>query len=101
MRVFYNIKTNHEIVDVSGKKECPDGYQEIVLEANEAQYVKDGVLKKKSTVPTKSELRKAEILSLLKEIDVKSVRPLRAGEPERIAELEAQAQTLRDELTIL
>ena len=43
--------------------------------------------------------RKAEILGLLNDIDRKSIRPMRAGETVRLAELEKQAATLRAELT--
>jgi len=43
--------------------------------------------------------RKAEILGLLDDIDRKSIRPMRAGETVRLAELEKQAATLRAELT--
>lgn len=60
----------------------------------------------KPKVPTAEELaaqkvaaRKAEILGLLDEIDRKSIRPMRAGETQRLAELEKQAATLRAELT--
>ena len=42
--------------------------------------------------------RISEIKSLLHEIDMKSIRPARAGETERLVELEAEAQILRDEL---
>jgi hypothetical protein len=43
--------------------------------------------------------RKAEILGLLDEIDRKSIRPMRAGETQRLAKLESQAAALRAELT--
>jgi hypothetical protein len=43
--------------------------------------------------------RKAEILGLLDDIDRKSIRPMRAGETQRLAELESQAAALRAELT--
>jgi len=43
--------------------------------------------------------RKAEILGLLDEIDRKSIRPMRAGETQRLAQLESQAAALRAELT--
>lgn len=42
--------------------------------------------------------RIAEIQAALAEIDAKTIRPLRAGEMDRVAELEAQAKALRDEL---
>lgn len=42
--------------------------------------------------------RRAEILSKLHEIDLASIRPLRAGETEKLAELETQAQALRAEM---
>lgn len=43
--------------------------------------------------------RKAEIVGLLDEIDRKSIRPMRAGETQRLAQLESQAVALRAELT--
>jgi hypothetical protein len=43
--------------------------------------------------------RKAEIFGLLNEIDRKSIRPMRAGETQRLAQLESQAAALRAELT--
>jgi hypothetical protein len=43
--------------------------------------------------------RKSEIFGLLDEIDRKSIRPMRAGETQRLAQLESQAAALRAELT--
>lgn len=43
--------------------------------------------------------RKAEILSLLEDIDRKSIRPLRAGDTDRLTSLEKQAAALRAELS--
>ena len=43
--------------------------------------------------------RKAEIFGLLDEIDRKSIRPMRAGETQRLEQLESQAAALRAELT--
>ena len=83
-------------------------------ETKEGQFaVWDGVWKlvdlpepEKPKAPTAEEVatqkvaaRKAEILGLLDEIDRKSIRPMRAGETVRLAELEKQAATLRAELT--
>lgn len=45
--------------------------------------------------------RTAEIKAALAEIDVKSIRPLRDGDTARLAELEAQAEALRKELSSL
>lgn len=45
-----------------------------------------------------NKIRIAEIKYELAELDLKSIRPARAGETERLAELEAQAQKLRDEM---
>lgn len=45
--------------------------------------------------------RIAEIQAALAEIDAKTIRPLRAGEMDRVAELELQAKALRDELSNL
>lgn len=42
--------------------------------------------------------RIAQIQAALADIDARTIRPLRAGEMDRVAELEAQAQALRDEL---
>lgn len=51
--------------------------------------------------PTAAELRRAEIFGLLAQIDAKSIRALRESNAQRIAELEAQAATLRAELATL
>lgn len=45
--------------------------------------------------------RRGEILARLEEIDRKTVRPLRAGETARVAELDAEADALRTELGTL
>lgn len=42
--------------------------------------------------------RRAEILAKLQEIDLKSIRPLRAGDADILEQLEAQAVALRAEL---
>ncbi len=42
--------------------------------------------------------RISEIISELNQIDMKSIRPARAGETARLAELEAEAEILRAEL---
>ena len=42
--------------------------------------------------------RISEIKSELHDIDMKSIRPARAGETEKLAELEAEAEKLRIEL---
>jgi hypothetical protein len=47
----------------------------------------------------KTATRKAEIMGLLEDIDRKSIRPMRAGETQRLAQLESQAAALRAELT--
>jgi len=49
----------------------------------------------------KTATRKAEIIGLLEDIDRKSIRPLRTGETQRLAELENQAIELRAELLII
>lgn len=46
----------------------------------------------------RKDARIAEIKEELAELDLKSIRPIRAGETERLAELEAQAVKLREEL---
>lgn len=45
--------------------------------------------------------RTAEIIAELAAIDAASIRPLRAGESEKLRALEAQAQALRDEMKAL
>lgn len=45
--------------------------------------------------------RKAEILAALDDIDWRTIRPLRAGEMDKVEELELQAQALREELETL
>jgi DNA repair exonuclease SbcCD nuclease subunit len=60
--------------------------------------LKLGVRTQKEIDDKKKENRKAEIKSLLYDIDMKSIRPARAGETERLVELEAEAEKLRAEL---
>jgi len=45
--------------------------------------------------------RKAEILAELSSLDAKSIRPIREGDTKRLADLDKQAQALRDELKSL
>jgi hypothetical protein len=49
----------------------------------------------------KKAIRREAILSELNAIDFKSIRPLRSGDTERLAALEKQAVTLRNELAKL
>ncbi|MBP3820965.1 hypothetical protein J6G99_04900 [bacterium] len=49
----------------------------------------------------KKEIQIREIKEQLNEIDLKSIRPARAGETERLAELENQAVELRNQLAEL
>jgi len=44
------------------------------------------------------ESRRAEIILELSSLDLASIRPLRAGEGDRLAEIDRQAQLLREEL---
>jgi hypothetical protein len=46
----------------------------------------------------KKEIRKSEIISELNQIDMKSIRPARAGETTILEELESKAKILRSEL---
>ena len=50
---------------------------------------------------TPEEIRRADILAELAAIDQRSIRPLREGDADRVAELEAQAEALRVELRAL
>lgn len=50
------------------------------------------------TAEAERQARIAEIRAELIELDNKTIRPLRAGETEKLAELEAQAEPLRIEL---
>lgn len=45
-----------------------------------------------------SVFRRAEILAALNDIDRRTIRPLRAGEADKLAVLEAEAAALRQEL---
>lgn len=47
------------------------------------------------------EKRRKEIIAALGAVDQATIRPLRAGETERVLELEEKAQLLRDELISL
>jgi DNA repair exonuclease SbcCD nuclease subunit len=60
--------------------------------------LKLGVRTQKEIDARKKEIRKSEIISELNQIDMKSIRPARAGETARLAELEAEAEKLRKEL---
>ena len=60
--------------------------------------LKLGVITQKEIDDKKKETRKAEIKSLLHDIDMKSIRPSRAGETAKLQELEAEAEKLRAEL---
>ena len=54
--------------------------------------------------PTQAEInsqRKAEILAALNTVDAKSIRPIREGDTMRLADLDKQAQVLREELKLL
>ena len=44
------------------------------------------------------DIRKSEIISELNQIDMKSIRPARAGETDKLKELEIEAEKLRKEL---
>lgn len=48
--------------------------------------------------PIPANPRISEIKAALAEIDAKSIRPIREGDTSRLAALEAQAETLRQEL---
>ena len=54
-----------------------------------------GVRTQKEIDNKKKEIRISEIKSELNEIDMKSIRPARAGETGRLEELESQAEKLR------
>ena len=43
-------------------------------------------------------MRAYQITGLLKDIDARSIRPIREGDAQRLAQLEAQADALREEL---
>ena len=60
--------------------------------------LKLGVRTQKEIDDKKKEERKAEIISELNQIDMKSIRPARAGETDKLSELEAEAEKLRTEL---
>ena len=57
-----------------------------------------GLITEEEIDDKKKENRKAEIKSLLHDIDMKSIRPARAGETAKLQELEAEAEKLRAEL---
>ena len=81
-----------------------------LVETDEALYalledeiLKDGEILKDENFETKRILcqkqnRIADIKNELYEIDLKTIRPIRAGETEKLQELEAMANVLRDEL---
>lgn len=61
--------------------------------------LKLGVRTQKEIDEREKQKRISEIMSELQNIDMKSIRPARAGETERLEELESQAEKLRLELS--
>lgn len=75
-----------EFLDNQGQRIWQDG---AVVEYVEPQHVID----------ERNRLNRIqEIKKLLREIDMQTIRPLRAGETDKVAELEEEAETLRTEL---
>lgn len=92
----------------------PDGDKYPVSESLDKQYpgyyvcieenITDGTLNpdfEQEQAEKAKLIRIREIKALLDVVDQKSVRPLRAGETDRLAQLEAQAVELREELAEL
>lgn len=88
-------KLNEKLYNLDKVVETQDEYvydydlEEFVLNTQEHQ---DNVYK---------QTKKVEILKELEELDLKSIRVLRANEAERLEELEARAISLRNELSNL
>jgi len=61
--------------------------------------LKLGVRTQKEIDEREKQKRISEIISELNQIDMKSIRPARAGETEKLKELESQAEKLRLELS--
>lgn len=72
-----------------------------MVETNEEYILIDGeyVLKNsEESIEYQKELRKQEILTALNELDLKSIRAIRANDTEYIQKYEEEAQALREEL---
>lgn len=71
------------------------------VETNEEYILIDGeyVLKNsEESIEYQKELRRQEILATLNELDLKSIRAIRANDAEYIQRYEEEAQALREEL---
>lgn len=85
------------------KKELEEALKCVVytsIEKTDIDYTfyNERYLSPEELAEAQKQARIAEIKEELNEIDFKSIRALRAGEDERLDELEAEAQALRDEL---
>ena len=89
--------------NIVGKAELPEGehplQDDFTYHEVDSKEELDAI---QEYVPEKTiEEQKNEIKAKLHSIDLKTIRPLRAGETERVFELEAQAEALRLELNAL
>lgn len=85
------------IIEAEDENSLPGMLLVSALMANIGDLYSDGEFTRPEPVQTKEESN-AVILAQLAAIDAKSIRPLRSGDAARVADLEAQAVTLRSQL---
>lgn len=108
---MYYIELNNKILAYSLNKEevanllshIPNKEETKIKETPDGYTIKDYELVSmeefnKQKLQEEQEQRIAAIKQELIEIDAKTMRPLRAGEQDKLDELEAQAETLRQEM---
>ncbi len=96
IKFYTNEKLDSKLYNID---KCEETDKDYVLDGD-SYVLKDDIWEEKQA---KIEIQKKieEIKSKLNDIDLKSIRPARAGETERLAELELQAVELRKQLSEL
>lgn len=85
-------------MNIAISEEIAQNIQDYKFEAPDKIIPKTKAELKMEAIKTQKQQRIAEIKIKLVELDNKTIRPLRAGEADILAELEQEAQGLRDEL---
>lgn len=97
----FEIKNPIAIIEESLWAEFCDDPSSFDIVGGEFKSLKDTEEYKKRILKSKNEARMAKIKEELYELDLKSIRPARAGESEKLKELENAAIILREELASL
>lgn len=87
--------TNADVINIEVTKEIYDESDKYIYQNGE--IILDPDYEEKQEIKRKQE-RIEEIKKELDSLDLKSIRSIRANETDRIAQYEAQAQALRDEM---